>query len=72
MQPIDIGWNSNRTLIQTEKANKVILKSSGADPSDLARKLVASFGQLVGARPQDGTSRGIEYDEQGYSNSGPL
>jgi hypothetical protein len=30
---IDIGWNSNRTLIQIEKANKVILKSSGADPS---------------------------------------
>jgi hypothetical protein len=33
MYPIDIGWNSNQTLIQTEKANKVILKSSGADPS---------------------------------------
>jgi hypothetical protein len=33
MYPIDIGWNSNRMLIQTEKANKVILKSSGADPS---------------------------------------
>jgi hypothetical protein len=33
MYPIDIVWNSNRMLIQTEKANKVILKSSGADPS---------------------------------------
>ena len=33
MYSIDIGWNSNWTLLRTEKANRVIIKSSGADPS---------------------------------------
>jgi hypothetical protein len=54
--------NSNRTFIQAEKANKVILKGSGADPSPSHGERESGKSDVCLA--QDGTSRGIEDDEQ--------
>jgi hypothetical protein len=62
MNPIDIGWNSNRTLIQTEKVNRVFLRSSGADPSPSHGEHGSGNSAVCAA--QDGTSRGIELDER--------